>query len=90
MDKHFPQKVLNVLKKSYNFLWGFVGGGETEGRGGGEGEEDEKKDKLPENPISSATLRASIRSLSPFRRHSWEPGRNATGDIDMAKHRYGL
>ncbi|CAK6978516.1 A-kinase anchor protein 13 isoform X2 [Scomber scombrus] len=59
------------------------GGRETEGGGG---EEDEKKDKLPEDPISSATLRASIRSLSPFRRHSWEPGRNATGDIDMAQH----
>ncbi|KAM7396128.1 hypothetical protein PAMP_019196 [Pampus punctatissimus] len=54
-------------------------GKETEGGG----EEEEKKDKLPENPISSAILRASIRSLSPFRRHSWEPGRsNATADID--------
>ncbi|XP_044213273.1 A-kinase anchor protein 13 isoform X1 [Thunnus albacares] len=62
---------------------------ETEERGGGEteggGEEEEKKDKLPENPVSSAILRASIRSLSPYRRHSWEPGRNATADMDVAQ-----
>ncbi|XP_068460217.1 A-kinase anchor protein 13-like isoform X2 [Clinocottus analis] len=47
------------------------GGGETGGV-----EEEEKKDQLPENPVHSAVLRASICSLSPFRRHSWEPGRN--------------
>ncbi|XP_039989550.1 A-kinase anchor protein 13-like isoform X2 [Xiphias gladius] len=59
---------------------------ETEDRGGGGGEEEEKKDQLPENPLSSAILRASIRSLSPFRRHSWEPGRNnAAADIDITQ-----
>ncbi|XP_059191879.1 A-kinase anchor protein 13 [Centropristis striata] len=59
------------------------GGGETEGGGG---EEEEKKDQLLGNPVSSAILRASIRSLSPFRRHSWEPGRNNTAaDMDMAQ-----
>ncbi|XP_044047786.1 A-kinase anchor protein 13-like isoform X3 [Siniperca chuatsi] len=63
---------------------------ETEDRGGGEteggGEEEEKKDHLPENPVSSSILRASIRSLSPFRRHSWEPGcNNAAADNDITQ-----
>lgn len=62
-----------------------LGGGETEGGG----EEEEKKDQLLENPVSSAILRASIRSLSPFRRHSWEPGRsNTAADIDITHRRY--
>ncbi|XP_074533166.1 uncharacterized protein LOC141796122 isoform X2 [Halichoeres trimaculatus] len=55
---------------------------ETEDRGGGE--EEEKSDQLTENPVSSAIMRASIRSLSPLRRHSWEPAGNsaaAPGDI---------
>uniref|UniRef100_A0A8C9SGJ9 A-kinase anchoring protein 13 n=1 Tax=Scleropages formosus TaxID=113540 RepID=A0A8C9SGJ9_SCLFO len=43
---------------------------------GGEAEE-EAKDRLTEVPIRSAILRSSVRSLSPFRRHSWEPGRNS-------------
>ncbi|XP_056267058.1 A-kinase anchor protein 13-like, partial [Pseudoliparis swirei] len=64
------------------------GGGGTErgggGGGGGEEEEEEKKDQLPENPVPSAILRASICSLSPFRRHSWEPGR-AGAETDIAQ-----
>ncbi|XP_059917149.1 A-kinase anchor protein 13 isoform X1 [Gadus macrocephalus] len=39
------------------------------------GEEEEGKDHLPDNSVTSAILRASNRSLSPFRRHSWESGR---------------
>ncbi|KAM9503908.1 A-kinase anchor protein 13-like isoform 1-T1 [Salvelinus alpinus] len=53
---------------------------QTTGRGG---EEDERKDKLTEVPVCSAILRSSIRSLSPFRRHSWGPGKNPAGDTDM-------
>ncbi|XP_030587072.1 A-kinase anchor protein 13-like isoform X2 [Archocentrus centrarchus] len=49
------------------------GGGETEGAG----DEEEKKDGLPETS-ASAVLRTSICSSSLFRRHSWEPGRNST------------
>uniref|UniRef100_UPI0037E78F37 A-kinase anchor protein 13-like isoform X2 n=1 Tax=Semicossyphus pulcher TaxID=241346 RepID=UPI0037E78F37 len=61
---------------------------ETEDRGGGEaeggGEEEENKDQLTENPVSSAIKRASIRSLSPLRRHSWEPVRNTpTAESDI-------
>ncbi|XP_053740847.1 A-kinase anchor protein 13 isoform X3 [Synchiropus splendidus] len=48
------------------------------------GEEEEKKDKLSDDPVSSAILRASIRSLSPFRRHSWEPSKNTSAtDMDL-------
>ncbi len=55
----------------------------------GGGEEEEKKDQLSENPVSSAILRPSIRSLSPLRRHSWEPGRNnAAADNDILQRRY--
>ncbi|XP_055011082.1 A-kinase anchor protein 13-like isoform X1 [Boleophthalmus pectinirostris] len=49
------------------------------------GEEDERKDSLPENILTSAILRATRRrSLSPLRRHSWEPGRNdSASDMNM-------
>ncbi|XP_078024406.1 uncharacterized protein akap13b isoform X2 [Epinephelus lanceolatus] len=63
---------------------------ETEDRGRGEtdegGEEEEKKDHLSETPVSSAILQATIRSLSPPRRHSWELNRNnATADTDITQ-----
>ncbi|KAM9376135.1 uncharacterized protein KZ484_008707 [Pholidichthys leucotaenia] len=45
-------------------------GGETEGAA----DEEEKKQQLPESPASSA----SIHSVSPFHRHSWEPGGSST------------
>ncbi|XP_070763222.1 A-kinase anchor protein 13-like [Enoplosus armatus] len=71
-----------VASRSSRLSWN----SETDDRGGG-GEEEEKKDRLPENPVSSAILRASMRSLSPFRRHSWEPGRNnAATDNDITQH----
>ncbi|XP_042081295.1 A-kinase anchor protein 13 isoform X5 [Haplochromis burtoni] len=54
------------------------GGGERGGEVEGGGDEEEKKDQLPETPVLSAVLRTSSRSLSPLRRHSWEPGRTNT------------
>lgn len=57
---------------------------QTAGRGA---EEDERKDKLTEVPVCSAILRSSIRSLSPFRRHSWGPGKNPAGETDMNQRR---
>ncbi|XP_045068712.1 A-kinase anchor protein 13-like, partial [Coregonus clupeaformis] len=53
-----------------------------EGEGGGETEE-EVKDRLTEVPRRPAKHRPSIRSLSPFRRHSWGPGKNTAGKGDM-------
>ncbi|KAI9523074.1 hypothetical protein NQZ68_031163, partial [Dissostichus eleginoides] len=65
---------------------------ETEDRGGGmvekgpEEEEEEKKDQLSESPVYSAISRASARSLSPLRRHSWEPARNnPPADMDLTQ-----
>ncbi|XP_046897205.1 A-kinase anchor protein 13 isoform X3 [Hypomesus transpacificus] len=54
-----------------------------EGAGGGGETEEEAKDRLTEVPRRSGILRPSIRSLSPFRRHSWGPGKNAVGETDM-------
>lgn len=54
----------------------------------GETEEEEKKDRLTEVPERSAILRTTIRSLSPFRRHSWGPGKNSSGETEMSQRRY--
>lgn len=51
----------------------------------GETEEEEKKDRLTEVPERSAILRTTIRSLSPFRRHSWGPGKNSAGETEMSQ-----
>ncbi|XP_033997631.1 A-kinase anchor protein 13 isoform X6 [Trematomus bernacchii] len=66
---------------------------ETEDRGGGgmvekgpEEEEEEKKDQLSESPVYSAISRASARSVSPLRRHSWEPApNNPPADMDLTQ-----
>uniref|UniRef100_A0A9J7ZF79 A-kinase anchoring protein 13 n=1 Tax=Cyprinus carpio carpio TaxID=630221 RepID=A0A9J7ZF79_CYPCA len=56
----------------------------------GETEEEEKKDRLTEVPERSAILRTSIRSLSPFRRHSWGPGKNSAGESEISQRSYSL
>ncbi|XP_077066494.1 A-kinase anchor protein 13 isoform X12 [Siphateles boraxobius] len=50
-----------------------------------ETEEEEKKDRLTDVPERSAILRTSIRSLSPFRRHSWGPGKNSAGETEISQ-----
>ncbi|KAF5906153.1 A-kinase anchor protein 13 isoform X1, partial [Clarias magur] len=52
------------------------------GSGGGDVDE-EAKDRVTEVPLRSSLLRSSVRSQSPFRRHSWGPGKNQAGDSDM-------
>ncbi|XP_026786545.3 A-kinase anchor protein 13 isoform X1 [Pangasianodon hypophthalmus] len=52
------------------------------GAGGGEAEE-EAKDRVTEVLLRSSLLRSSVRSQSPFRRHSWGPGKNQAGEGDM-------
>ncbi|KAJ8340272.1 hypothetical protein SKAU_G00349050 [Synaphobranchus kaupii] len=47
------------------------------------GEAEEEKDRLTEVLVRSAILRSSGRSLSPFRRHSWGPGKNPGGEAEM-------
>ncbi|KAM4826369.1 A-kinase anchor protein 13-like isoform 2-T2 [Thomomys bottae] len=55
---------------------------ENEPTGSGEAEEEEM-DSITEVPASCSILRSSMRSLSPFRRHSWGPGKNAASDAEM-------
>ncbi|KAK7913545.1 hypothetical protein WMY93_013756 [Mugilogobius chulae] len=45
--------------------------------------EEEAKDRVTEVPRRSCLLRNSRRSISPLRRHSWGPGKNYTGDVEM-------
>ncbi|KAM6202418.1 A-kinase anchor protein 13 [Rhynchocyon petersi] len=55
---------------------------ENEPVGSGEMEEEEM-DSITEVPAHCSVLRGSMRSLSPFRRHSWGPGKNAASDGEM-------
>ncbi|XP_040586102.1 A-kinase anchor protein 13 isoform X3 [Mesocricetus auratus] len=55
---------------------------ESEPVGSGEMEEEEM-DSITEVPANCSFLRSSMRSLSPFRRHSWGPGKNAASDAEM-------
>ncbi|ELW70720.1 A-kinase anchor protein 13 [Tupaia chinensis] len=55
---------------------------ESEPPGAGEMEEEEM-DSITEVPANCSVLRSSMRSLSPFRRHSWGPGKNAASDAEM-------
>ncbi|KAI1904523.1 hypothetical protein AGOR_G00006520 [Albula goreensis] len=55
---------------------------EAEGRKEGD-EEEEEKDHVTEVPARSSLLRCSERSPSPFRRHSWGPGKTSEGDISQ-------
>ncbi|XP_012867514.1 PREDICTED: A-kinase anchor protein 13 isoform X2 [Dipodomys ordii] len=55
---------------------------ESEPTGSGDVEEEEM-DSITEVPANCSILRSSMRSLSPFRRHSWGPGKNAASDAEM-------
>lgn len=50
--------------------------------------EEEAKDRVTEVPLCTSLLRSSVRSQSPFRRHSWGPGKNQAGEGDMNQRRY--
>ncbi|XP_051691115.2 A-kinase anchor protein 13 isoform X4 [Oryctolagus cuniculus] len=56
---------------------------ENESGGGGEVEEEEEMDSITDVPASCSVLRGSMRPLSPFRRHSWGPGKNTASDAEM-------
>lgn len=63
-------------------------GRESESEPAGSGEmEEEEMDSITEVPASRSVLRSSMRSLSPFRRHSWGPGKNAASDAEMNHRR---
>uniref|UniRef100_A0A8C5VGY3 A-kinase anchoring protein 13 n=1 Tax=Microcebus murinus TaxID=30608 RepID=A0A8C5VGY3_MICMU len=59
-------------------------GRESESEPAGPGDmEEEEMDSITEVPANCSVLRSSMRSLSPFRRHSWGPGKNAASDGEM-------
>ncbi|NXK36072.1 AKP13 protein, partial [Piprites chloris] len=47
------------------------------------GEKEEELDSITDVPTHSSVLRNSMRPLSPFRRHSWGPGKNATSEAEI-------
>ncbi|XP_054550718.1 A-kinase anchor protein 13 isoform X3 [Talpa occidentalis] len=58
-------------------------GRESESEPAGSGDMEEEMDSITEVPANCSVLRSSMRSLSPFRRHSWGPGKNAASDAEM-------
>nr|XP_014342695.1 PREDICTED: uncharacterized protein LOC102348397 [Latimeria chalumnae] len=52
--------------------------------------EEEEKDRITEVPMRPSVFRTSIRSLSPFRRHSWGPGKNAGNETEINQRSYSL
>ncbi|XP_043934305.1 A-kinase anchor protein 13 [Protopterus annectens] len=48
-------------------------------------ETEEEKDSITDVPLRSSILQASIRSISPFRRHSWGPGKNAGNAAEVSQ-----
>ncbi|XP_019475061.1 A-kinase anchor protein 13 isoform X3 [Meleagris gallopavo] len=54
-----------------------------EGELAGLGEKEEELDSITDVPAPSSVSRNSMRPLSPFRRHSWGPGKNATNETEI-------
>ncbi|XP_067327451.1 A-kinase anchor protein 13 isoform X3 [Anolis sagrei] len=64
----------------------------AEDQGGGAvvlGELEEELDSITEVPPPPSSLRNSIRPLSPFRRHSWGPGKNGSSESEV-NHRSSM
>ncbi|XP_015273973.1 PREDICTED: A-kinase anchor protein 13-like, partial [Gekko japonicus] len=53
------------------------------------GELEEELDSITEVPPHSSVLRSSMRPSSPFRRHSWGPGKNASSEAEV-NHRSSM
>nr|XP_034986598.1 A-kinase anchor protein 13 isoform X5 [Zootoca vivipara] len=61
-----------------------------DGEGGVSGELDEELDSITEVPPPASALKSSMRPLSPFRRHSWGPGKNGSNEAEMNHRSYSL
>ncbi|XP_056662753.1 A-kinase anchor protein 13 isoform X4 [Monodelphis domestica] len=96
-DISLPQIQTLHRTKDRQSLDGFYGhtvggeGRESESEPAGSGEmEEEEMDSITEVPTNCSVLRNSMRSLSPFRRHSWGPGKNAANDAEMNHRSFSL
>ncbi|KAM4675925.1 A-kinase anchor protein 13 [Discoglossus pictus] len=56
---------------------------ERESEHTGTSEIEEELDSITEVPAHASRSKCSMRSLSPFRRHSWEPGKHASNDAEI-------
>ncbi|OXB52989.1 hypothetical protein ASZ78_017039 [Callipepla squamata] len=65
-----------------------VEGGERELAG--LGEKEEELDSTTDVPAPSSVSRSSMWPLSPFRCHSWGPGKNATNEAEINQRRYSI
>ncbi|XP_075431346.1 A-kinase anchor protein 13 isoform X6 [Ascaphus truei] len=52
--------------------------------------EGEEMDRITEEPTHLSRSKSSMRSLSPFRRHSWGPGKNHSNDPEINRRSYSL
>lgn len=93
-DVSLPQISNLIRSRDQQCLDGFYSPGsgaegqETENEPAGPGEaEEEEMDSITDVPPNCSVLRGSMRSLSPFRRHSWGPGKNAASDGEMNHRR---
>ncbi|XP_072837894.2 A-kinase anchor protein 13 isoform X2 [Pogona vitticeps] len=66
-----------------------AGVGGLDGEEAALGELDEELDRITEVPPPPSTLRNAVRPLSPFRRHSWGPGKNANSESEI-NHRSSM
>ncbi|KAL8197548.1 UNVERIFIED_CONTAM: hypothetical protein K2H54_031272 [Gekko kuhli] len=65
-----------------------VAGGEgPDGEFAVSGELEEELDSITEVPPHSSVLRNSMRPSSPFRRHSWGPGKNSSSEAEVNHRR---
>ncbi|KAL2791089.1 A-kinase anchor protein 13 isoform 2 [Daubentonia madagascariensis] len=95
-DVSLPQISKSNQSRDRQSLDGFCSHGvgadgrESESEPAGPGDvEEEETDSITEVPANCSVLRSSMRSLSPFRRHSWGPGKNAASDAEM-NHRSSM
>lgn len=93
-DVSLPQTSKLSRSRNHQRSDGFLSHGvgperrESESEPVGPGEmEEEEMDSITEVPANCSFLRNSMRSLSPFRRHSWGPGKNAASDAEMNQRR---
>ncbi|XP_023599820.1 A-kinase anchor protein 13 isoform X3 [Myotis lucifugus] len=96
-DVSLPQMPALHRSREQQSLDGFCSPGvgaegrESESEPAGSGEmEEEEMDSITEVPANCSVLRSSLRSLSPFRRHSWGPGKNAASDGEMSHRSFSL
>uniref|UniRef100_A0A8C9B716 A-kinase anchoring protein 13 n=1 Tax=Prolemur simus TaxID=1328070 RepID=A0A8C9B716_PROSS len=96
-DVSLPQISKSNRSRDRQSLDGFYSHGvgadgrESESEPAGPGDmEEEEMDSITEVPANCSVLRSSMRSLSPFRRHSWGPGKNAASDAEMNLRSFSL